>query len=287
MLRIGLSFLMCVFTLFSSAQTGRFYQDVFTTFFTNTALVNPSYVPEIGKVNLTATHKFRQGLLGDISTFSASGEKVWRSQESYTHVGRLIFVNEKEGKYISSPKAYANYALRINLSEETSLMSGIALGVSGINYSAPSGASSIMLPDGGIGIGLKHKKIHVGFSSLQVLNTSGTVITSKVRLQRYFNLNFTGEKAISPSISLKSHFLWRGLPYLSDQYIAAFSFVYKDMFEAGSLYFYPRGLSYFTLITLDTESNALQINLTYNSAALSINPVMGDSYEVGLRYCLK
>jgi hypothetical protein len=77
------------------------------------------------------------------------------------------------------------------------------------------------------------------------------------------------------------------LPYLPDQYIGALSFVYKDMFEAGALYFHPRGISYFTFISVDNDSNALHISLTYNSASLSINPVMGDSFEIGLKYSLK
>lgn len=286
-MRFLLSGLM-LFVIYSvKGQSGILYPDVFSTYFYNMALVNPSYVPEEGNVDLMAVHKFRRGLLSDVSTFAATGQRAWRTEKKPTRVARLIFINEREGPYISSPKFYGNYAMQLPLSSEASLMAGVSLGFSGVNFSAPSGAGSLMLLDGGVGLGLKYKKINIGASSMQAFNSEGTVISSIIRLQRFYNINASGETSISPSLDLKGYFLWRSLTALPDQYILATSLFYRRFFEGGALYAWNKGASFFGALTLNPEENALFMSVTYNSGFLSSNPVWAGSLELGLQYRVK
>lgn len=286
-MRPVLSILMCLLTTMACAQSGIVYPDVFSTYFFNRALVNPSYVPDEGNVELMAAYKFRQGLYSDIATFAANGQKVWRKEGKPESVLRLIFMNEREGPYIASPKAYSNYAIKLPVASDVRLMAGISLGWSGMNFSAPSGAGSIMLLDGGVGIGLKYKKIHIGASSLQAFNSEGVVINSRIRLQRFYNVDLSAETAINPNLDVKGWFLWRYLPSLPDQFNVASSVQYQKKYEVGALYFHPRGVSYFSSITLNPEENSLFISFAYNSSLLSSNPVWGKSFEIGLRYRMK
>lgn len=283
-MRITLSVLISIISLTAYSQSGRIYPDVFSAFFTNMALVNPSYVPQEGNVDLMSYYKFRQGLLSDVSTFMASGHKVWRRENKPEHLARLIFFNEKEGPYISSPRAYGNYALKQRLSSDADIGGGVSLGLAGINYSTPSGAGSFTVLDGNIGLGLNYRKISIGMAAIQAFNAEGIAVSSPVRFQRFYNLHFSAEKTVSPDLDLNSYFLWRSLPGLPDQYIGALTLFYRRFLEVGALYFRPRGVSYLSTFILNPEKNPLHFSIAYNTAFLGSNPLWGNSFEIGLKY---
>ncbi|MBO9701396.1 MAG: type IX secretion system membrane protein PorP/SprF [Sporocytophaga sp.] len=283
-MRITLSVLVSLISFTAYSQSGRIYQDVFSSFFTNMALVNPSYVPQDGNVELMSYYKFRQGLLSDVSTFMASGHKVWRKENAPDHLARLIFFNEKEGPFISSSRAYGNYAVKEHLSSEVDISGGASLGLAGINFSTPSAAGSLTVLDGNIGLGFNYRKISAGMAAIQAFNAQGTVTSGKVRFERFYNMHFSAEKTVSENLDLKSYFLWRSLPSLPDQYIGALTFFYGGFLEAGALYFRPRGVSYLGTIILNQENNPLSILMTYNTSFLGSNPLWGNSFEIGLKY---
>lgn len=286
-MRFRITGMLLFLSVIAQGQSGVVYPDVFSSYFNDISLINPAYIPQEGRLELKAIYKFRRGLLSDISTFAASGSKYWNTDKNTSQAGRLIFQNEREGPYISSPKTYLNYALRLTLSSNTSLMTGLSLGFSGLSFTAPSGAGSVMLLDGGLGVILRHKKIDIGVSTLQMFNSEGVAISAPIRLQRYYNIHLTAEKSVTPALDLKGYFFLRNFNQIPDHLNAGGSILLQRFIELGGLYKYRRGISFFGALTISQDTNPLILSLSYNSSLLSSSPLWSDSFELGLQYLLK
>jgi hypothetical protein len=265
-------------------QTAPSYPDFFSSYFFNTYVINPSYISENVSFTLNSYYKFREGSFSDINTFFAGGEKIIYSDRSYTHGIRLMVFNEKEGQYISRPKAYINYAVEIPVTSDTRICSGLSAGISSANFTAPSGSGNVILPDGTAGAGLKIRKYYAGISSSQIFNSEGVAIRAPVKLQRFYNFQVEGEQQLSAFFSVKEYFLWRSLPYFRDMWNLSVLLNVKEAAGAGITYKGFQGFSFPAYLRINPSGNSLQLTFTYNSNLMTNTSAWNESFEIGLKY---
>lgn len=268
----------------SLAQTADYYPDFPSTYFYHLALANPGHVPIDTKLDLSLTYKFSTGPIKDLSTLAFSGAKVWGHDKRSTHVGRFSGINEQEGPYIQYPRAYLQYAYRLQLEEHTSLSAGVALGMVGIFFSAPSATTSIFLPDGSLGLTFRHRRITLGGSSMQLLQSKAAPLLASIRFSRYYQLHAEAEKELGIDWSCKASLLWRLLPRVKDDMIGTVAFEYAETLRLGTAYRHQVGLAFFGAAYVHTGDSRLLFSFTYNSPFFANVPRLQQSMEIGMAY---
>jgi type IX secretion system PorP/SprF family membrane protein len=267
-------------------QRNDIFPDLYSAYFNNVTLINPSFIPSEGKVDLVATYKNRIGPFSKIATYSFTGAKVFRKENQTAHLARIIFFNEKEGPYIQRPRGYANYAYSLPLTENTQLSAGIALGFSQIAFSAPSatGVGTAMLPDGSLGLSLRSKDLSFGISSLQLFNASSEAINALIRLRRHYNFFLSTQKDLSLNWKVKGYFFYRILPYANNNTDITLALDYKNVFCFGSSIRYRQGMSFFVTFNINLGKDRLLLNFAYNSPILSNSNNLLNSVELTTGY---
>lgn len=247
------------------------------------ALMNPAWVDEFSKASLGSLYKSRTGLLNEVSSMTAYGDLSITPLRTINQSIRAIFQNEKEGPYISSPKFYGNYAIRLPITDDIFLYTGIALGISSLSFTAPSGMGKASVPDGSIGGIFKYKKTEIGTAAYQIFNNSSIVINSSLVFRRYYQFYVQSEKDLSASVSIKGHLFWRPQA-MYDLASTTALLCYKEIISAGILYQYRRGTSFLTSFHLNKDNNPIIVNLSYNSLLFNTLSISTGSFEIGLQY---
>ncbi len=287
-MRIFLILVACGMAVPALAQSNFYYPVSFTAYFQNMSQITPAYVPEEGKAEFTSGYKSLTGAFRKISSYYFTACRTFRKENAMAHTLRMQFYNEKEGSYISSPRLYGNYAYSLPLNEHTSLYSGIALGLAGTYYSAPTTTqSSFTLPDGSVGVGIKSNWFDFGGSLMQVFNSSYSPVVSVVKYARYSHLYLVLQKEWASEWGVKGQLLWRHLPHLTEELYGTFSLYYAKRMEFGAILKYQGALSIFTLIGISNHEDRLDILLNYNSPFFGLVPAYQSNLEIGLRYRLE
>lgn len=265
-------------------QINSLYPDVYSSFFFNWAEVNPAYIPTDGSSESLVQSKVRSGLYNDISTISGSFQKTFKSNGGQWHSGRILASNEKEGPYISTPRVYGNYGIRIQLKENIDLMAGLSFGLVNPNFNTPTKSVSAILPDGALGILLRYKKTILGFSGNQAFNNTSKE-TESLNLNRYYSAHLESAYAISPFVDLKAYALLNYYTDIPAQLNVAASAFIDEKVEAGLGIKTQRGLFVFSSVVLEQRSkHPITINALYNSTFLDKTPALGSSLELNLCY---
>jgi len=247
--------------------------------------ITPAYIGEDGRAEFTSGYKSLTGAFRKISSYYVTASRTFRKEKGSTHLIRLQFYNEKEGSYISSPRAYANYAYLVPLSEQVSAYTGLAIGVAGAYYSAPTTTqSSFTLPDGSLGVGLKSNWFDVGGSMMQAFNSKYAPVASIVEYKRFYHVYALLKKEWASEWGVKGQILWRHLPSLEDEYYGTASLFYTKNLEFGATMKYNGALSVFTLLGLNANEDRLQLMLNYNSPFFGLVPAYQSNLEIGLMY---
>lgn len=267
----------------SFGQHGGVYPDQFSSYFFNTSLVNPAYIQKDGLSETVAQSKLRSGFYKDISTIAASVQKVFNTDKNQWHSGRLLFQNEKEGPYISTPRFYGNYAVRIGLGEKSGLLGGISLGFVNPNYHTPTKSISNTYLDGSLGLMYQSERVTLGFSSNQMFNSNSG--NSNVRIRRYYNSLLNAQLIRRESITANTYFLWSYYTDLPSQLGGVISMLWNDWLEIGTGFKTRQGSVFITSVTLDKASiHPIKMGLLYNSAILYPANLLGESLEISLSY---
>lgn len=267
-------------------QSNAAYPDLMSVYWYNMASVSPGYVPDTGTFEAALSYKFRQGQLNKVSTLSFAAAKILRTEHN-THVLRVTMFNERQGPYITSPKAYMNYAYELRLRPEMRLYAGVSLGVSSIYFSAPTFSNSFYLPDGAFGLGLKYRQASVGVSTLQMLNATTSSMVHEYRLGRYYNLHGTVKKELNHHTQWNLLALWRILPTTRNDASLATYLTFHDKISFGAVLGYKAGMSFFSTVNVNTEQNKLVLSFGYNAAPVfSALPSWQNSMEINLGYTI-
>ncbi len=273
--------------LFAFGQITPLYPDVPVTYEMNKAIINPAYIPEVGNYVFAGIYKFEVGE-PNIAVFDANGAVVFNNKNNKQLV-RLAFSNEKEGPYIKTPRGNLNYAYQLSISEELKISTGISLGYVSRVYSAPSstGQGNVTLPDGNLGVTLRYKKMCFGAAVMQFLNSEGSALQSKLKLNSYYHFHASFQQDIDQYWSLKEYMLLRILPEVAQQIIGGVNLVYSEVVEIGAMYYQRRGIAFQLLLAINQTTNPLKISVGYNSSLLAESPLWINSVELGLNYTLR
>lgn len=271
----------------SIAQIVPLYPDVQATYHYNMSAVSPAFIPDEGKYVFGGIYKFKPGE-PNLAIYDANAAICLRKAAKHTHLVRVNFSNEKEGPYISTPRANLSYAYQLFLSDEVRLATGIALGYVSRVYSAPSstGQGNVFLPDGNLGLELSYKKNKVGVTASQFLNSEGAAIESKILLKTYYQFYVLLIQSLSPEFSVRENLLVRLLPQITNQFIGGASLYYRELYSVGFTYYQRRGTAFHVTAALDNEQYPLSFSVGYNSSFLAQSPVWVNSFELGLNYII-
>lgn len=269
-------------------QSSAVYPDVLSSYFYNMASINVGYIPSNGTADFAVGYKFHEGQLKKVNTLSFAAGKIFRSTKGNTQMLRVLVYNEQNGPYISSPKGYFNYAYEVKLGEETSCFAGLALGVAGVYFSAPTFSGATWMPDGSLGIGLRYRTLSLGASTLQMFNSSSSQLGDTYRLGRLYHFYGNLEQELGLDWKCNGYLLWRKLSATEDDLGVALSFTVREAFTLGSTLRYKAGMSFFTAFHLDARENKLLLALTYNAAPIFTSlPTWQNSFEISLGYRLE
>lgn len=267
-------------------QSTAVYPDIFGAYFNNMPLISPSYIPRDVKMNLSLSYKTRTGALNKISTLNFAFTRVININKPNNHMVRLYFYNEKDGPYIHKPRAYANYAYKIKLAEDTYVSTGIALGFAQTGFTAPSSTANgnSISPDGSLGITFSHQKLDAGFAVCQMFNSVVNPVIAPITYRRYFNTYINYTFKLSNFVNLRSGFLWRSLPSYQDDVCLFGMFEYKEIISLGSCYNYNKSLSFVLSTNLRIGKESVLISLVYNTPFFTKLPAWTDSVEMNGGY---
>lgn len=273
-----------VFFIFISPAAGHIsglYPDHFSSYFYNPATINPAYIAKDGNSEAILQSKLRSGIYSDIYSFGASVQKTFENRKDQWHSGRLLLSNEKEGIYISTPRFYGNYSIRIPLAGKTDILAGISLGLVNPSIKVPTRALSSLLPDGAIGLMIRHGNSSAGISSSHLFNTSA----DNLKLSRYYSAHLSTFATLSSELTLKAYFIWKYFGMMPSQADGALSILLSEKLEAGTGYRYRRGVFIFCSFTIDPASvHPLTFGALYNSPFMDKARALGDSFELNLVY---
>ena len=261
------------------------YPDIYSSYSVNKVVLSPSFIPENGNYGLSGVYKFKPGE-ANIALYDISAMAIKNLDNNNKQLFRLSFYNEKEGPYISSPRAYGNYAYRIGLSKEASLSAGIALGFVSRQFSAPSatGVGNVFMPDANAGVELSYKKFHASVAMYQLFQSEGKAIEATLKLNSYYQLYCEQAFILSDQWELKPQLLLRVLPEVTNQWIGGSECSYKKLIEISSIYTQRRGVAFQAMVNIVNDYFPVTISVLYNSALLSQTPVWLNSTELGVSY---
>lgn len=285
-----MSAIISVFSFFPlMGQHTVLYPEVFSAFFNHQALFNPAFQQDTGRIAFSVSLKSRMGAFKNIATYYATLDRNFMNEKNSGHTLRLLFYNEKEGPYIEKPRGYFNYAYRIAITREAFLSAGAAVGFAQVAFSAPSASASgsATMPDASVGLYLRAKRVRLGASSLQLLNSESSPASVLVKLSRYYNFFAEIEKQMGYAWKLKTAFLYRMLPVYPDNIDLALLLSYRDTFLFGTSGRYRYGMSFFVSFNINAGNSLLNLNFAYNAPFLSGVTPLNNSLELSPVYILK
>lgn len=274
-------------SMFCEAQVTPLYPDVPTTIFFNKTLLGPAFVPESGKYSVAGIYKFQPGD-PNLALYDLNAATIWGEETSNRQLIRLILSNEKEGPYISNPRAGLNYAYQLRLSEDSRLSAGLSLGFVSRVFNAPTstGKGNLFLPDANMGLEFHYRKLETGIGIMQMLNAKATPFQSPQQARRYYQVYAAYSHELSAFLSLKEYALFRILPDVTRQLFGGLNLIYQNLYELGMVYYQRRGVAFQLVVDLEQMNFPLSISMAYNSPFLSESPVWVSSVELGLRTTL-
>ena len=274
------------FALDVYGQSSFYYPNSFNAYFLNFSQITPAYFPDEGKIELTSGYKSLTGPFRKISSYHFTAARIFKRNEN-SHLARLQFYNEKEGTYISNPRAYANYGYLVSINDNVKLISGVSLGFAGLYYSAPNTTqSSFNVPDGSLGLSLKTPWIEIGASAYQIFNSSFKPLSSSITLERYYNLYSNVKKEWPSNWFVKAYGLYRILRFVEPDIILSGSIGYTKNIEAGMSVKYNSGISFFGVFSPAIGEDRLKLLINYNSPLFGLVPKYQSNIEIGLAYLI-
>lgn len=272
----------------SYGQENVYYPNFFSSYKLHPVYVSPAYIPLEGRAEFSSGYKSLVGAFNQVSNYYFSAAKVWQGKTGNANVARLIFANEKDGPYISSPRAYANYAYRAKLADKTYLQAGLSIGFMSMDFSAPSSTlPQIFVPDANMALEFQWRGLQLGVASFQVLNSSSSTTVSRIVFQRYYQGMGQYSHTFISGWKLTAHALYRILPSQYNQGIYGFSVDYRKTLTLGALYSSNGMLSGQVGIHIKIQDDVVSILMAYNSTIINKLPRWQDNIELGLNYWIK
>jgi hypothetical protein len=269
-----------------NAQNQSLYPDNFLNSSTVKTWVNPSLIVSDSvdyEVNLAS--KNRINTLGNVA-INQLDAGLFFGKLKYNQQLKVLLLNEKEGPYISRPRAYFNYAIRLPINKETELALGTSFGFASsfIDASAISSNSNFLAPDASLGISMRHNNLELGLSSMQFLNNTITSEVYAQKLRRYYHLHSSYTFVLQNNYALKVLGLYRYYSDLANQYNLGLVVQKRELFEAGALYQNINGFSAFAQYSFVFDKQKINCGLTYNTGLFSVSRTVNQGFELAINF---
>lgn len=272
-----------LFTFFlAKGQLYSLYPQLNSTFQQQKVWVNPGYVSEEGSYNLNFQTHFRTVNRGQAGLYFFDGG-TWIRKDSMAHGFRVLVSNEKEGPYISRPRAYFNYTQLRKLTRQWSLYSGVSVGFFStfITASTATSNNNFMLPDGNIGVGIKNHRLDAGISIMQVFDNEIEVLRN-IKLSRYYHYHITYSQPLNDVFTVSLSGFYRHFLDLKNQLTTSLEANYKNQLGMGMLYHSLNGVSFYFHYSGEVYQTNYSLFLTYNSGVTAASRKLSQSMEMGL-----
>lgn len=258
------------------------YPQLNSTFQQQKVWVNPAYVSEVGNYSLNFQTHFRTVNRGQAGLYFFDGG-TWIRKDSVAHGFRLLVANEKEGPYISRPRAYVNYALLRPLTRHWSLYSGVSFGFFSTFISAATTTlnNNFMLPDGNIGFGIKNKRLDGGFSIMQAFDNEIAEVRH-LKLRRYYHYHFSYQQPVNNNFVVELSGFYRHFLDLDNQLTTSLEVEYKNQLSMGTLYHTLNGVSFLFNYSDEIYQTRYSLFLTYNLGITAASRKLSQSMEMGV-----
>lgn len=265
-------------------QINSFYPDVVRSYKNQEAWINPSSSVDTSRYHVNMVANTTSGSRGNVGLYQLYAGFALKTSEKQSQTMRIFISNEREGPYISKPRAYLSYTLRMRISQKSYLSSGISYGFSSatINASLVTNSNNYFTQDATLGITFSRKYWGLGGSILHALNNRISTSIENARLKRHYHLNGYYNIQIDYSKHLEIAGFYRVFSDLQNQFLGSLVFYPRDEFGFGTGYYSRRGISFYTYFQHIIHPSNYQLFFTYNSGWMSEVPVISRSFELGL-----
>ncbi len=249
------------------------------------SLVDPSYINEHTRISLNTTYEQYTKTSNDIRNFHTNFNYSIKEKNKIQNF-RLQFSNSNDGPFISSPSAYFNYSLALQINKKIRLQSGISLGMFSRFYSAPSstGAGNAIVPDGNFAFALKSKNARLSIILNQIFNTIGDPQLSGFQLKRFLSASYYKKIELAPLWNIYGYTYLRQLPAIGTQAIILSQIEYNK--NVGLTIGYKSTKQAFVTgrITSERFNGKTNLSFTYNTPFASSKIYINNSVEIAIGF---
>jgi hypothetical protein len=205
---------------------------------------NPAAAVLTEFAELKIIHSSYTNLAGNVGlNYLEANFTAHSKSKNNVHIPGLLVHSEYDTDILKRTRLYLRYSWNTNISKHTKLSAGIQAGF--FNYSVRASSSSngisAFAPDANIGLWLQGKRMNLGISSAQILNSEVKPISTIYSLNRY--LNFVADYKF---LSTQNSMLCAGMKLSHDgknyrNLIAALIFQLKKHFSTEINYSLNKG----------------------------------------------
>ncbi len=264
-------------------QVSSVYPEISDVHFNQIAFDNPAHFPSDHDIQTIFNYRQKTGAFNTISGYNFLLSYTLK-RDQRQQLFRLLAHNERDGPYISRPRAYLNYAYRLTLSSEIKLALGYSMGIAGSNFDSRSNAQySDYTLDGTLGIVSSYKNLEMGLGVPQLFNTSISPFNSVSKLPRYVTLFGRYELKEINSWHYAIHINNRIFNDIPNIHVLSIIADFRKIMSSSVSYRYQRGLSFYGALSYDNDFlGKINFGITYNSPFLSGQSARLNSFEASL-----
>lgn len=230
-------------------------------------LFNPCLDDKSKNPELMLGNQFYTGLLSKVENHFFIGHlPVLKDKQTKSLLG-IKLTNEQEGEFISRPKAYLSYVLKIPITQKYTVAAGTYLGVASYSFKASkvSAGGTDIKPDADLGISLNSDKFTIGLSGNQLLNNKVLPKDFYFRWRRFYTFYAERKLIFSENLSMVTYLQWQFLPQKKDGRDLGFYLLYHDTFECGFNYYTTESISFILGVrNLVISKNTFKILFGFN-----------------------
>jgi hypothetical protein len=276
--------LLFVFSLICNgihAQVNDIYPDTYINFFTNYSIYNPSFFSEAKDLEVYTNYKSRMAPFNSVATLSLTGAiYIKDKQQNNRQLIRGHLYNEREGSYIQQPRAWIDYAYKVKINEDFNASFGISVGLNQFNVSAPSSTANgnSTAPDVSIGTLLSYKKLKLGGTFKQLLNSKIQPLGATLRYKSFFIVHGTYKHRFVNRNELDIHVLMNIYNSKNIHHSTALLYTFYKSVTFGMMYKHIYGISGIIQYTVSLQNFDVLFSIAYqtpiSSKSMYVVPAM-------------
>ena len=246
----------------------------FDQFFQNYSLLNPAATGKESQIEGMAGYKTNVGAFEGVNTNYVGlniASKIKDSIDQDHHGFGINLINSREGTYFNRNRLYASYAWHEQITENWILSGGVMIGLVNYQYKATDVYSGGIATKPTCDLGLmfyKPRDTYIGISASQLVRGNMAPLEPLLQIKPFFVITAEKTFLISPYLSLRSAFIFRGLlQKTSPEYDLTNMLVIQEIISLGFHYKINEGISLVGgLDAIQLENFGLRFFISYYSS---------------------